>query len=104
MERFLIRAEKLVNLSDLYVHPENNGDKAKFRVTYGIYPNRDQAAVAITELPENIRARFTLSPLLSAICAKRNHLKKSIAQGLTPGSKVKHKSLTGYATFSGQGG
>src|SRR5205807_7873979 len=27
MERFLIRAEKSVNLSDLYVHPENNGDK-----------------------------------------------------------------------------
>ena len=26
MERFLIRAEKSVNLSDLYVHPENPND------------------------------------------------------------------------------
>jgi type II secretory pathway predicted ATPase ExeA len=58
MERFLIRAEKLVNLSDLYVHPENNGDKAKFRVTYGIYPNRDQAAAAITGLPEKYQSSF----------------------------------------------
>lgn len=58
MERFLIRAEKSVNLSDLYVHPENNGDKAKFRVTYGIYPNRDQATAAIAELPEKYRDSF----------------------------------------------
>jgi type II secretory pathway predicted ATPase ExeA len=58
MERFLIRAEKQVDLSNLYVHPENNGDKAKFRVTYGIYPNRDQATAAIAELPEKYQSSF----------------------------------------------
>jgi septal ring-binding cell division protein DamX len=58
MERFLIRAEKLVDLSNLYVHPENNGDKAKFRVTYGIYPDRDQATAAIAELPEKYQSSF----------------------------------------------
>lgn len=58
MERFLIRAEKLVDLSNLYVHPENNGDKAKFRVSYGIYPNRDQATAAIADLPEKYRESF----------------------------------------------
>lgn len=58
MERFLIRAENLIDLSNLYVHPENNGDKAKFRVTYGIYPNRDQATAAIAELPEKYQSSF----------------------------------------------
>ena len=66
MERFLIRAEKSVNLSDLYVHPENNGDKAKFRVTYGIYPNRDQATAAIAGLPEKYRDSFHPEPVALA--------------------------------------
>ncbi len=58
MQRFLIRAEKLIDLSDLYVHPVNNGDKARFRVTYGIYSSRDQAAAAITGLPEKYQSSF----------------------------------------------
>lgn len=58
MERFLIRARNLVDLSSLYVHVVRNGDKAKFRVTYGAYPSRDDAAAAITELPEKYKSAF----------------------------------------------
>jgi septal ring-binding cell division protein DamX len=58
MERFLIRARNLVDLSNLYVHIVKNGDKAKFRVTYGAYPSRDDAAAAITQLPEKYQSAF----------------------------------------------
>jgi len=58
MERFLIRARTLVELSDLHVHVVNTGDKAKFRVTYGIYSSSDLAAAAITELPEKYKSAF----------------------------------------------
>ena len=58
MERFLIRARNLVDLSSLYVHIVKNGDKAKFRVTYGAYPSRDDAAAAITQLPEKYQSAF----------------------------------------------
>ena len=58
MERFLIRAQGLVNLSDLYIHLITNDGQAKFRVTYGVYPNRDQASVAETELPQKYRTDF----------------------------------------------
>ena len=58
MERFLARARSLVDLSDLYVHPVINGDRAKFRVTYGIYSSRDQASAAVGVLPEKYQTSF----------------------------------------------
>ena len=58
MERFLTRAQNLVSLSDLYVHPVNNEGQAKFRVTYGIYPSREQASAAVDELPQKYKTSF----------------------------------------------
>jgi type II secretory pathway predicted ATPase ExeA len=66
MERFLARAAKSVDVSDIYVHPESNGDKAKFRVTYGIYPTRDQAAAGMAELPEKYQSSFQPEPVALA--------------------------------------
>lgn len=63
MQRFLIRAEKLIDLSDLYVYPVNNEDKARFRVTYGIYSSRDEADAAMTGLPEKYQSSFHLEPV-----------------------------------------
>jgi MSHA biogenesis protein MshM len=59
MERFLIRAQNLVNLSDLYMHPVNNEGQAHFRVTYGIYSTRDQASAAMDELPQKYKTAFS---------------------------------------------
>lgn len=58
MERFLIRAQNLVDLSNLYVHVVKNGDRAKFRVTYGIYSSRNRAAAGMEELPEKYQSEF----------------------------------------------
>ncbi|MDE2366145.1 MAG: AAA family ATPase [Betaproteobacteria bacterium] len=63
MQRFLIRAEKLIDLSDLYVYPVNNEGKARFRVTYGIYSSRDEADAAMTGLPEKYQSSFHLEPV-----------------------------------------
>ena len=51
--------ENLVNLSDLYMHPVNNEGQAHFRVTYGIYPTRDQASAAMDELPQKYKTAFS---------------------------------------------
>lgn len=59
MERFLSRAQNLVNLSDLYMHPVNNEGQAYFRVTYGIYPTREQAGAAADELPQKYKTAFS---------------------------------------------
>ncbi len=58
MERFLQRARSQVDLSDLYVHPVSNGNQAKFIVTYGIYPSRDEADAAVAGLPEKYQSSF----------------------------------------------
>lgn len=65
MERFLLRARSQVDLSDLYVHPVSNGDQAKFIVTYGIYPSRDEADAAVAGLPEKYQSSF--QPALFAL-------------------------------------
>lgn len=59
MERFLIRAQNLVKLSDLYMHLVNKEGQAHFRVFYGIYPTRDQADVAMDELPQKYKTAFS---------------------------------------------
>ncbi|SOD40136.1 ExeA family protein [Nitrosovibrio sp. Nv4] len=58
MERFLVRARGVIDLSDLYVHPVTDGDQAKFRVTYGIYSSRDEATAAVAELPQKYQSSF----------------------------------------------
>jgi septal ring-binding cell division protein DamX len=58
MERFLARARSMIDISDVYVHPVINGDRAKFRVTYGIYSSRDQASAALGGLPEKYQSSF----------------------------------------------
>ena len=65
MERFLLRARSQIDLSDLYVHPVSNGDQAKFIVTYGIYPSRDEADAAVAGLPEKYQSSF--QPALYAL-------------------------------------
>jgi type II secretory pathway predicted ATPase ExeA len=65
MERFLLRARSQVDLSDLYVHPVSNGNQAKFIVTYGIYPSRDEADAAVAGLPEKYQSSF--QPALYAL-------------------------------------
>lgn len=58
MQRFLIRANSLVKLSDLYVYPEKSGGQTRFRVMYGIYPARDQAVAALAQLPQKYKTAF----------------------------------------------
>jgi septal ring-binding cell division protein DamX len=58
MERFLSRARSLVDLSNLYVHPVINGGRAKFRITYGVYPSRGHAVAAVAMLPEKYQVSF----------------------------------------------
>jgi MSHA biogenesis protein MshM len=58
MERFLARARSMIDISDVYVHPVINGDRAKFRVTYGIYSSREQASAALGGLPEKYQSSF----------------------------------------------
>lgn len=60
MERFLSRAKKLVDLSNLYVYLINDYDHARFRVTYGIYPTREEAKAGVGELPEKYQSEFDL--------------------------------------------
>ena len=58
MERFLSRAQSLVNLTDLYVYPVTTGGQAKFRVAYGIYLTRRQADAAMSDLPQKYQDAF----------------------------------------------
>lgn len=62
MERFLARAQKLVDLSEIYVHTINDdSDQARFRVTYGIYATREEADTAMAALPEKYQSSFQLT-------------------------------------------
>lgn len=58
MERFLVRANNLVRLSDIYVYPVRKSGRAIYRVTYGIYPDRDQANLAVAGWPEKYKEAF----------------------------------------------
>jgi type II secretory pathway predicted ATPase ExeA len=60
MERFLSRAQSLVSLSDLYVHPVTTAGQAKFRVAYGVYLTRRQADAAASDLPPKYQETFHL--------------------------------------------
>lgn len=58
MERFLQRANDLINLEDIYVLPQVSGEKYRIRVTFGAYPDRAAAAKAIELLPPKYKQAF----------------------------------------------
>ncbi len=58
VERFLVRARSLVSLDQVYVLPQSSAGKRKIRVTYGDYPDRDSATLAIERLPQKYRQAF----------------------------------------------
>jgi hypothetical protein len=57
MERFLVRARALVDLSNIYVYPFSRG-KTGFVVTYGLYPDEYEASMAVAGLPEKYQTAF----------------------------------------------
>ena len=57
MERFLVRARGLVDLSHIYVYPLSKG-KTGFIVTYGLYPDEYEASMAVAGLPEKYQTAF----------------------------------------------
>jgi type II secretory pathway predicted ATPase ExeA len=57
MERFLVRARALVDLSNIYVYPFSRG-KTGFIVTYGLYPDEYEASMAVAGLPEKYQTAF----------------------------------------------
>jgi type II secretory pathway predicted ATPase ExeA len=57
MERFLVRARALVDLSNIYVYPFSR-DKTGFIVTYGLYPDEYEASMAVAGLPEKYQTAF----------------------------------------------
>lgn len=58
MERFLVRASNLVKLSEIYIYPVRSKGRAIYRVTYGVYPGRDQANLAVAAWPEKYKTAF----------------------------------------------
>lgn len=59
MQRFLLRARKLVRLEDLNVLPEADGEGFRIRVTYGRFADKEAATRAVHALPEKYRREFT---------------------------------------------
>ncbi|WP_074973780.1 AAA family ATPase [Nitrosospira multiformis] len=57
IERFLVRARALVDLSNIYVYPFSRG-KTGFVVTYGLYPDEYEASMAMAGLPEKYQTAF----------------------------------------------
>jgi type II secretory pathway predicted ATPase ExeA len=57
IERFLVRARALVDLSNIYVYPLSR-NKTGFIVTYGLYPDEYEASMAVAGLPEKYQTAF----------------------------------------------
>lgn len=57
VERFLVRARALVDLSNIYVYPFSR-DRTGFVVTYGLYPDEYEASMAVAGLPEKYQTAF----------------------------------------------
>ena len=68
MERFLVRADGMGKLSEIYVMPIKINGKQGFRVLYGAYPDSKAASAGMQQLPERYRKAFTptLYPLGNA--------------------------------------
>ena len=58
MERFLIRANGLGKLSEIYVLPIKVNGKDGFRVLYGSYPDIKTASTGMQQLPERYKKAF----------------------------------------------
>ena len=60
IERFLTRASKLMDLEEIYVYPVKIDGQARFRVFYGLYPTRQEAIEAMSQLPTLYAEAFHL--------------------------------------------
>ncbi len=61
-ERFLLRAQDLVPLEDLYVIPVLAGRRYRIRVTLGVYGTREEALEAARRLPPKYQRAFEVVP------------------------------------------
>jgi hypothetical protein len=61
IEGFLMRADKLGKLHEIYLLPTKLGSKDGIRVLYGAYPSVDAARKATGELPQRYREAFATS-------------------------------------------
>ncbi len=68
MERFLVRANELGKLSEIFVLPIRVNGKEGFRVLYGAYPDIKAASTGTQQLPERYKKAFApaLYPLSDA--------------------------------------
>jgi MSHA biogenesis protein MshM len=64
MERFLMRANGLGKLAEIYVLPAKKNGKNIFRVLYGAYPDIEAARAAIPQLPQRYQDAFFPEPCL----------------------------------------
>ncbi|HET9701891.1 MAG TPA: AAA family ATPase [Burkholderiales bacterium] len=60
IEAFLGRAARSVDLSRIYVLSGRAAKATRYRVFYGSFPTRDEAAAALAQLPEEYRKDFRL--------------------------------------------
>ncbi|HSD61773.1 MAG TPA: SPOR domain-containing protein [Burkholderiales bacterium] len=60
IEAFLQRAAKSVDISLVFVLASRGAGKTKYRVFYGSYPSRDEAAAAMASLPAEFHKDFRL--------------------------------------------
>jgi type II secretory pathway predicted ATPase ExeA len=58
MERFLIRAQKLGKLAEIYIVPIKLSGRDGYRVLYSLYANSDKARLGIEELPQRYKDAF----------------------------------------------
>ncbi len=61
IEGFLIRADKLGVLSDIYLLPAKFGNKTGLRAFYGAYPSVSAARSGINDLPKRYQEAFSVS-------------------------------------------
>ncbi len=61
IESFLVRAEGLGTLTNIYLLPAKFGNKDGLRVLYGAYPSVDAARNAINDLPKRYQDAFATS-------------------------------------------
>ena len=58
MERFLLRAQKLGKVAEIYIVPIKLSGRDGYRVLYGLYPNSDKARTGMEELPQRYKDAF----------------------------------------------
>ncbi len=58
MERFLVRAQRLGKIAEIYVVPIKLNGKDGYRVLYGLYANNDAARTGMEALPQRYKDAF----------------------------------------------